>query len=272
MMELIDVTYTYRGSSAALDRVSFSIRSGRRTAIVGANGAGKSTVVFHMNGLFRPTSGEVRFRGEAVDRKLRERLTEHVGVVFQDPDDQIVSMTVLEDVSFGPAQRGADPDEAARVARQYLERLGIEHLAAANPNELSYGQRKTVAIAGVLAMETEVIVFDEPMAFLDPAGKKELQRIMDELVSESRTVVVTTHDMQLVAEWAEDVVVMKHGRCLGVMSPNALFADANLLAETKLELPPVAALAAAMWTGDPLDMPIRLEALRQWLLAEREQQ
>jgi len=265
ILEFVDVTYRYRTDRAALAGVSFAIREGRRTAIVGANGAGKSTAVFHMNGLFRPTSGEVRFKGQALDEKLRSRMTDHVGVVFQDPDDQIVSLTVLEDVAFAPAQCGVPPAEAERLARGYLAALGIERLADWNPNDLSYGQRKTVAIAGVLAMDAEIVVFDEPMAFLDPAGKKELRLLMDDLANRGKTVVVTTHDMQLVAEWADDVVVMKGGTCLGAMTPAELFANRPLLAETKLELPPLAELASALWIGDPRDMPIRLDAMKAWL-------
>ncbi|TLS51323.1 ABC transporter ATP-binding protein [Paenibacillus antri] len=265
ILEFADVTYRYRDDRAALSGVSFAIREGRRTAIVGANGAGKSTAVFHMNGLFRPTSGEVRFKGQPLDAKRRGRMTEHVGVVFQDPDDQIVSLTVLEDVAFAPAQRGIAPAEAERLARDCLAALGIERLADRNPSDLSYGQRKTVAIAGVLAMDAEVVVFDEPMAFLDPAGKKELRRLMDDLADRGKTVVVTTHDMQLVAEWAEDVVVMKGGTCLGVMSPPELFANREMLAETNLELPPLAELASALWTGNPRDMPIRLDDMLAWL-------
>ncbi|HZG88394.1 ABC transporter ATP-binding protein [Paenibacillus sp.] len=264
------VTYQYRDGQAALSGVTFEVRPGRKTAIVGGNGAGKSTAVFHMNGLYRPTSGEVRFRGRPLDAALRDRMTDHVGVVFQDPDDQIVALTVLEDVSFAPLQRGVPRAEAERLARGALASLGIERLADANPSELSYGQRKTVAIAGVLAMETEVVVFDEPMAFLDPAGKKELQRLMERLAAEGRTVVTTTHDMQLVAEWADDVIVMKGGVCLGQMTPRELFANRTLLAETKLELPPIAELAAALWTGEPADMPIRLEEVKRWLSGNRQ--
>jgi len=270
ILELVDVTYRYGNGRAALDGVSFAIGEGRKTAIVGANGAGKSTAIFHMNGLYRATSGEVRFKGIPLDAARRERMTDHVGVVFQDPDDQIVSLTVREDVAFGLAQRRLPREEIERRTGAYLELLGIGRLIDANPNDLSYGQRKTVAIAGVLALETEVVVFDEPMAFLDPTGKKELQRIMNRLAASGKTVIVTTHDMQLVAEWADDVVVMKDGRCLGAMSPNELFANRELLRETKLELPPIAELASALWPGDPTAMPIRLEALKRWLLDERQ--
>ncbi|WP_052476171.1 energy-coupling factor ABC transporter ATP-binding protein [Cohnella kolymensis] len=265
IVQFKQVVYRYRTDRAALTDVSFEIMDNRKTAIVGANGAGKSTVVFHLNGLFHPSSGEVWFRGEPVTPEIRARLVDHVGIVFQDPDDQIISLTVYEDVAFGLVQRGLDRQEMDRRVRYYMELVGISELEGRNPNELSFGQKKMVSIAGVLAMETEVVVFDEPMAFLDPHGKKELQRIMNMLTDMGRTVVITTHDMQLVAEWAEDVIVMCDGKCAGIMSPNELFADRSLLAQTKLELPPMAELAAMLWQGDPHSMPIRIGELSRWL-------
>ncbi len=265
IIQFRQVNYRYGHHRYALNGVTFDIAANRRTAIVGANGAGKSTLVFHMNGLFLPLTGTVLFKGEPVTKANRERMIEHVGIVFQDPDDQIISMTVRDDVAFGPTQRGLPPEEVERRTEAYLSLLNIKHLADRNPNELSYGQKKMVAIAGILAMETEVIIFDEPMAFLDPEGKKEIQRILNMLHEQGKTVIVTTHDMQLVAEWADDVIVMNEGACLGKRSPARLFADPDLLHAAKLHLPPIAELVSPFWDGDPEHMPLRLEEAKRWL-------
>jgi cobalt/nickel transport system ATP-binding protein len=255
----------------ALDGVTFAIQENRRTAVVGANGAGKSTLVLHMNGLFLPESGTISYRGLPMTRKNRERMPDHVGVVFQDPDDQLLALTVFEDVSFSLVQRGIERSEVERRTRLVLQQLGIADWSDRSPHELSFGQKKLVAIAGVLAAETEVIVFDEPMAFLDPAGKKEIRQLMDEIITAGRTVVITTHDMQLVAEWADDCILMKEGRCLGVMPPRHMFADRELLHAARLDLPPVADLSVHLWDeeryGAAADaLPIRLDEMKRWLL------
>lgn len=266
MFEFRNVTYRYKQEKDALHNLSFCIAKHRKTAIVGGNGAGKSTLVFHLNGLFLAERGEVLFQGEAITKKNQAKMVQHVGIVFQDPDDQLVSLTVREDIAFGPVQLGISPAEVKARVDKYLEVLDIGHLADRNPAELSYGQKKLAAIAGILAMETEVIILDEPMAFLDPAGKKRIQEVMHELTQSGKTVIITTHDMQLVAEWADDCIVMKEGECIGTMKPVELFANPGLLAEARLQLPPVAELLSAVWTGTAEEMPIRLGEAKEWLI------
>ncbi|MGD8192716.1 energy-coupling factor ABC transporter ATP-binding protein [Brevibacillus ginsengisoli] len=266
MFEFRSVTYRYKQEKDALHNLSFRIRANCKTAIVGGNGAGKSTLVFHLNGLFRTEQGEVLFRGEPITRKNQAQLVHHVGIVFQDPDDQLVSLTVRDDVAFGPIQLGVSPEEVEARVRKYLDLLDITHLAERSPSELSYGQKKLAAIAGILAMETEVIILDEPMAFLDPAGKKRIQEVMHDLSQAGKTVIITTHDMQLVAEWADECIVMKEGQCLGTMTPSELFAKPFLVEEARLQLPPVAELLSAVWTGAAESMPIRLEEAKEWLI------
>ena len=148
--------------------------------------------------------------------------------------------------------------------------LNITHLAELNPSELSYGQKKQVAIAGVMAMETEVIIFDEPMAFLDPAGKKHIQQIMDLLITQGKTVIIATHDMQFVAEWAEHVIIVKDGTCLGSMTPRQLFCrQPEIIEEAHLELPTVASIFTGIW-GDDLDtLPIRTDEARVWVSTQQ---
>ena len=268
------VSYRYRPDRRALDRVSCSIRRNRKTAIIGANGAGKSTLVLHMNGIYLPESGVVSYQGEPITKHNRSRIKERVGVIFQDPDDQLLALTVFEDVSFTLVQRGASRNQVEQRTRETLQRLHITEWASRSPLELSYGEKKWVAIAGVLVADPEVIIFDEPMAFLDPLAKHRIKELMNELISLGKTVVITTHDMQLVADWAEDCVIMKEGECVDVVTPRELFTDEKRWRHALLDLPPIAALASTLWDevrdGDrTIHMPIRQEEMREWLQQRR---
>ena len=264
LFNLSNVTFL-RENKETLKSISFAIDAGKKTAIVGPNGAGKSTILYHLNGLFTPNSGEIFYKGKLIDKRLSKALTSKVGIVFQDPDDQIISLTVRDDVAFGPLQLGVEHVEAFKRADKYLKLLDIEHLADRNPSELSYGQKKYVTIAGILAMETEVFILDEPMAFLDPKGKESMIEIMDLLNQNGKTVIVTTHDMQFVAEWAEEIVVIHEGQCLGKFSPSKLFADLNLIEKARLNLPPTIQLLQSFWRNELGEMPIRINDCKTWL-------
>lgn len=264
LFTLKNVSY-FREKTETLKNISFTINKGKRTAIVGPNGAGKSTILYHLNGLFTPNSGEVFYNGQLVDKKLTKSLTGKVGIVFQDPDDQIISLTVRDDVAFGPLQLGVSHEEAIKRVDHYLKLIGIENLADRNPSELSYGQKKYVTIAGILAMETEVFILDEPMAFLDPKGKESMIDIMDMLNQTGKTVVVTTHDMQFVAEWAEDVIVIHDGKCLGTYTPAELFANRALIDKARLNYPPTVQLFQSFWTDTLGEMPLKIQDCIAWL-------
>lgn len=264
LFKLNDITYL-RENAETLKNISFSIAKGKRTAIVGPNGAGKSTILYHLNGLFTPSSGEIYFNEQLVDKKLAKSLTSKVGIVFQDPDDQIISLTVRDDVAFGPLQLGIDREEAFKRVDKYLKLLEIEYLAHRNPSELSYGQKKYVTIAGILAMETEVFILDEPMAFLDPKGKESMISVMDMLHEAGKTVIVTTHDMQFVAEWAEDVIVIHDGQCLGKYTPAELFTNRDLIEMARLNLPPTIQLFQSFWSDAYGEMPLKVRDCITWL-------
>ncbi|NOU96234.1 ATP-binding cassette domain-containing protein [Paenibacillus sp. LMG 31456] len=269
VFEFKKVSYRYKQDrAAALNEISFAIPLGKKTAIVGPNGAGKSTLIFHMNGLFSSESGEILFKGERLNKKTQAELVRRVGVVFQDPDDQIISMTVKDDVAFGPTQLGLSASEAKQRAMESMELVGVTHLADLNPSELSFGQKKQVAVAGVIAMDTDVVILDEPMAFLDPSGQRHIQGIMELLITNGKTVIIATHNMQLVAEWADHVIVVKNGACLGNMSPRELFCEhPHLLEEANLDLPPVAQMFHGLWE-DRAAMPIQIEEARRWIQAQ----
>lgn len=253
------ISYRYpRSETYALREVSFTIHEHVKTAIVGANGSGKSTTLLHMNGLFPVQEGNLFYRGKSVSGREKEMVRE-VGLLFQDPDDQIISLTVWEDLLFGPLQMGYSREEAENAAKKAMEWMNLTALADRSPHQLSFGQKKQVALAGILAIDPPVLLLDEPMAFLDPVGKERVQTIMEELAAKGKTIIITTHDMQLVAEWADEVILLKEGRCLGQMSPQTLFAQPDLLHTASLRLPPIAALMREIWQGEPENLPIRLK-------------
>lgn len=262
---LRNITYGYDPENPILKNLSFDIKKGKKTAIVGANGAGKSTILFHLNGLYTANSGEIAFNGQIVNRRNQKEMVRNVGVVFQDPDDQILSLTVREDIEFGPSQMGFNSEAVKQKVDKYLKLLNIEHLAERNPSELSYGQKKHVAIAGVLAMETEVFILDEPMAFLDPKGKEQMHSILQVLQTEGKTVVVASHDMQFVAEWADEVIVIHEGECLGCFTPNELFLNEDIIQKARLTFPIVFQIMKDIWKGKLAEIPIKLEDAKAWL-------
>jgi cobalt/nickel transport system ATP-binding protein len=257
--------YGYHNSNPILKNLSFTIQERRKTAIVGANGAGKSTILYHLNGLYTQNSGEVLYKGKVLDRHTRKELVKEVGIVFQDPDDQIFSLSVKEDIGFGPSQFGIDKTSIEKRVDKYLKLLHIEDLADCNPAELSYGQKKHVTIAGILAMETNVFILDEPMAFLDPKGKERMYDILQVLQAEGKNVIITSHDMQFVAEWADEVIVIHQGECLGSFTPHELFQNDEILKKANLTLPLVVQLMKDVWKNKSGDVPIKLEEAKKWL-------
>lgn len=233
-----EASYAY-GNVQALRGVSFDIAAGSKVALMGPNGAGKSTLISLLNGLEPAQSGEVRLFGETVNRTNEHRLRKSVGVVHQDPDDQIFSATVLEDVAFGPRNLGLTAEEANERAEEALGAVAMLDYRHRSPFELSYGQKRRVAIAGVLAMRPAVLVLDEPMSFLDPRGRDELQALLEDLHRAGLTIVVATHDVDFAAEWADRVLLLKDGELLASGSADLLFDDA-LIAQASLHLPRLA--------------------------------
>ncbi|WP_438448764.1 ATP-binding cassette domain-containing protein [Gorillibacterium sp. sgz5001074] len=233
------LSHRYPDATPALHDVSFAIPAGSKTAMLGPNGAGKSTLVQHLNGLFLPQAGSVRIMGEAVGKKSVRQIRTKVGVVFQNPDDQVFASTVWEDVIFGPANMGLPASEIAERSARALDAVGmLEHKDRA-PYHLSYGQKKRVAVAGVLAMQPDIIVLDEPMAYLDPRGKDDLAALLELLHRMGKTVLVTTHDVDFAAEWADQVLLLKEGRLLAAGGPE-LLADPRWVEEAHLHMPKVA--------------------------------
>jgi len=245
------LVYVYPGGTRALDGVDLAIGRG----LFGCSGrtgrAGKSTLVRHLDGLLRPTEGRVLVAGEDTAGRRVAHLASDVGLAFQDPDRQIFARTVRTEVAFGPrnlGRRGADLDRAIEGA---LEATGLSGDADANPYDLGYSRRKLLALASVLAMETPIIVLDEPTTGQDARGVTRVERIVEALAAAGRTVIAISHDMRFVAESFGRVVVMRDGRIVGDGAPDAVFAEQSwpTLASTFLEPPLAARLGARLSVG-----------------------
>ncbi|HEX2324520.1 MAG TPA: ABC transporter ATP-binding protein [Chloroflexota bacterium] len=233
------VTFAYQDGTVALRDLSLALPRGRRTAILGANGSGKSTLFLHLDGILKPQRGRVLLDGAPVayDRAGLTDLRRRVGLVFQDPDNQLFAASVRQDISFGPLNLGLGEAEVRARVEQAVRDTQIEDLADRPTHLLSYGQKKRVAIAGVLAMAPEVIVADEPTAGLDPESTARLLGLLDRLHGGGRTVVISTHDVELALAWADHALVLRRGELLGAGPPQAVFADAGLVREARLVTP-----------------------------------
>ena len=223
--------FSYDGRTNALDSVSLDIRAGERLAVLGQNGAGKSTLFLCLNGVLAPTAGEVLLHGQPMRGKRRRALCAQVGIVFQQADDQIIASTVAGEVSFGPMNLRLPRDEVVRRVDRALDCMALQPLRGRPPHELSGGEKKRVTIADILAMESEVILFDEPGASLDPAGEARLEGVLERLSGAGKTLVIATHDMGFAFRWATRAVVFSGGRLIADGTPEE---RAALEEETRL--------------------------------------
>ena len=239
LLETESVTFAYQDGTFALRELSIGIRRARRLAILGANGSGKSTLFLTLNGILRPAAGRVLLGGEPVryDRAGLNDLRRRVGLVFQDPDSQLFAASVGQDISFGPINLGLPESEVRTRVERAIADTQIEDLADRPTHLLSYGQKKRVAIAGVLAMDPEVIVADEPTAGLDPEMTARLIELLDQLHAAGRTIVISTHDLDLALAWADEAFVLSRGERLMHGRPQDILADAEQLRTARLRPP-----------------------------------
>lgn len=233
-IDLEHVHFRYPDGFEALRGIDLHVGTGEKVALVGPNGAGKSTLMLHLNGTLRPANGTVRVAGMAVGKETIRRVRSEVGLVFQDPDDQLFSPTVFDDVAFGPLHMGLPADEIHRRVEAALAAVGMGAFAHRVPHRMSLGQRKRVAVATVLSMDPSILVFDEPSAGLDPRGRRELIGVLRGL---DQTMLVSTHDMRLVAEVFPRTVVMDDGAVVADGPTDRILADAALLDAHGLEAP-----------------------------------
>ncbi len=234
IVEVQDLTHTYTDGTAAVSGISFRIHHGESVAVVGANGAGKSTLLLHLNGYLTPQKGTVRIGDFPLTKETLRDIRRTVGMIFQDPDDQLFMPTVAEDVAFGPLNLGLPPDEVELRVQQALERVGIGHLRDRPPYKLSGGEKRSVSIATVLAMSPDILVMDEPTANLDPRARRMLIEL---LAGFHHTKIIATHDLDMVLDLCPRTIVLKEGRLMADGPTDALFNNESLLDACHLEKP-----------------------------------
>ena len=273
---LDNVSYTYQEgtpfASAALSDVSLTIEDGSYTAIIGHTGSGKSTILQLLNGLLVPTEGSVRvfdtlITSTSVNKQIRQ-IRKQVGLVFQFAENQIFEETVLKDVAFGPQNFGVSVEEAEAIAREKLALVGIdESLFERSPFELSGGQMRRVAIAGILAMEPRILVLDEPTAGLDPIGRKELMTLFKKLHQDGITIVLVTHLMDDVAEFADQVYVMEKGKLVKSGKPSLVFQNVEFMEKIQLGVPKITRFAQRLADrGISFEqLPITIEEFKEFI-------
>lgn len=240
ILEFDRVRYIYPGHQApALDDLNLALPAGQRIVILGQNGAGKSSLFLHCNGVLRPDAGTVHFCGEALRYSRREliELRRRVGVVFQDADDQLFSASVEQDISFGPLNLGLRDSEVRVQVQRVAEQCEIRHLLDRPTHALSGGEKARAALAGVLAMDPDVLLVDEPTASLDPLMRRQVFTIFQELSAKGKTIILATHELELARHWADFIVVMDRGRVLGAGPRSTVLTDHALLARIGMDRP-----------------------------------
>jgi len=236
-LEISGLAYAYPDGNQALFGVNLSINQGERVALLGPNGAGKTTLVLHLNGIIPTMQGQVRVAGEVVDSKNAESIKSirhKVGIVFQDPDDQLFMPTVGQDVAFGPYNAGLRGLELEKAVKEALELVGMSEFIDRPPHHLSFGQRRRVAVATVLAMKPEILVMDEPSSNLDPAARRELAEIITSL---NITLLMVTHDLPFANELCQRAVILSAGVVAADDEISRVLSDKQLLTAHRLELP-----------------------------------
>ncbi len=271
-IEVRSLTYTYADGTKALNGISFSAEAGKVTGILGSNGAGKSTLFLNLNGVLTPQGGEVLLDGQPVSYARRDlpELRRKVGVVFQDPDDQLFSADVYRDVSFGAVNLGLPESEVRRRVEDAMARTGITALRDKPTHALSYGQKKRVAIAGVLVMEPSVMILDEPTAGLDPQGVSDIMGLLSEIRKTlGITIILATHDMDIIPLYCDHVYLLSGGRMVADGTPEEVFRQPELLRENHLRLPRIAHLMEILSDRDGVEVSrgvATISAARQEIL------
>jgi cobalt/nickel transport system ATP-binding protein len=246
-----DINYTYPGGVQALQGLDLTVEKGRKLAILGPNGSGKTTLLLHLNGTLRPSSGQILIDRcpLSYDRDSLTAWRRRVGLVLQDPDDQLFSANVYQDVSFGPLNVGLSEAETRTRVNAALEALRIDKLADRATHMLSFGQKKRVAIAGILAMQPEILILDEPTAGLDPHGAVHLLSVLQKLHEAGTTLVFSTHDVDLAYTWADQVAIFVKGKVLKQGDTATVFADQELLRAASLKMPLILDIAQVLYRG-----------------------
>jgi cobalt/nickel transport system ATP-binding protein len=273
MFKLENLSHRYSDGTLALDEVSLNFARGERIAFLGINGSGKTTLLNHLNGILKPTSGRIYFEDKplAYDAKSLLNLRKRVGFVFQDPNDQLFASSVKQDVAFGPLNLGYTPERVKQLVNEALTTVGMSEYVDKPPHFLSGGQKKRVALAGVLAMEPEVIIMDEPTSSLDPIATSDILHLLLQLNKEKGiTLLLATHDVDMVPLFAEKLYILNKGKIVSEGTPKTSFSNTELIRKVNLRSPRIAHLFEVLKKQDNLpiadELPLTISEARREIL------
>ncbi|MCC7553128.1 MAG: ATP-binding cassette domain-containing protein [Methanobacteriaceae archaeon] len=255
MLDVKNISYSYNDGHKALKNISMKIDKGDMVFLLGKNGAGKSTLFLHFNGIYEPDEGEVFIDGELLkyDKNSLIKARQKVGIVFQNPDDQLFASTVEEDVAFGPLNIGLSQEETEKRVNNALKVVGMEGFNKKPPHHLSGGQKKRVAIAGILAMNPDIMILDEPTSGLDPNGASKILKLLKDLNKRDMTIVISSHDVDLVPIYANKVFIIDQGKIIDEGTPEEVFDDIELIRDSNLRLPRITHLFEILDKEDHID-------------------
>lgn len=275
ILEAQNLYFKYPDGTQALNGMNMRIQKGKKIAVLGSNGAGKSTLFLNFNGVLRPSAGKILFNGKEVQYKRKElnSLRKSIGIVFQDPDSQLFSASVYQEVSFGAVNLKLSDKEVRMRVDDALEDTGITHLKDKPTHFLSYGQKKRVSIADILVMHPEVIICDEPTACLDPKHTLKIMTLFESLNQKGTTIILSTHDVEIAWSWADYVYIMKEGRIEGEGTPEEVFDNSELLMQIEMKKPVILEvyeeLAVNGLITRQLPIPKTIEELKEIIKKER---
>jgi len=259
-IEIDDLSYTYPDGTKALDGVFLNISEGKSVALIGPNGAGKSTLMLHLNGVLRGEDSAVKILGDEISNRNLRKIREKVGIVFQDPDDQLFMPTVFDDVAFGPINLGLESDEVKKRVEMALKKVGLSGYEDRSPHRLSFGEKKRASFATVLSMDPEILVLDEPTSNLDPRNRSRLIRTISDLRYEGKTIITATHDLNAVPSIADMVYILNRTIIAGGTT-REIFENVDLLRGMNLDVPEVVRLFEVLkcFGYDYENLPLSME-------------
>lgn len=276
ILEAVDIQFSYPDGTNALRKVNLKVKKGEKLAILGSNGAGKSTLFLHLNGIYRPKAGSIKYRGQDISYEKRAliELRKKVGIVFQDPDSQLFSASVWQDISFGPMNLELAEEVVVDRVNQAMADTETTDLKDKPTHLLSYGQKKRVSIAGVLAMEPEVIIFDEPTAWLDPRHAREFMELLEKLSQKGKTIIISTHDVDLAYSWSDRIAIMYSGEIIADGEPGEVFRQPEIIKRADLVLPWMLEMYSVLvqkgWLSPAIPLPKTREDLFGSITAKNE--
>ena len=261
LFQIENLSHEYSDGTLALDNITLSFERAERIALLGTNGSGKTTLLNHLNGILKPTSGKILFEGKPLryDAKSLLELRKRVGFVFQDPNDQLFAPTVKQDVAFGPLNLGYSTEKVKTIVEEALRTVGMSEFAEKPPHFLSLGQKKRVALAGVLAMQPEVIIMDEPTSNLDPRATSEILHLLLQLNKQAGiTLLLATHDVDMVPLFANKLYILNKGKLVSEGTPEETFSNGELIRQVNLRSPRITHLFEVLKREDNLPIGAQL--------------